>query len=478
MKLKKRLILSNTITIIIPFAITIFLSLIFILFSATFLGREVNYDGVKALAKVRLELFDTAGSILLQKPETIEDQGFQHYLAERLTEIKGQVIVVKADNIVFATMNINKIDVEKSLEKSKALNSIVKINNSSYFVEAIPMDFSDNTKGHVIMLAPYGKEMRFVEGFLLGVPLIFIISFIAVNAIMAYLFTKRMLRPVEQLKAAATEISSGNLDCEIAEEGDEEIKELCRDFEAMRIQLKDSIRLQMLYDDNRKMLLSSISHDLKTPITSIKGYVEGILDGVANTPDKLQEYLTTIYSKTEQVDEMIDDLLLYSKLDLKQIPYNFERTDILNYFKDCVSESINELTKANIKIELINNIQISRQVLLDRMRMKRVIVNIIDNCRKYMDKEQGRLTISLRDTESSIIIEMRDNGRGIDKKDAKKIFDRFYRADTARTGTEGSGLGLAIAKQIVEGHGGRIWAVSHGDKGTSIIISLGRIKVE
>jgi signal transduction histidine kinase len=101
-------------------------------------------------------------------------------------------------------------------------------------------------------------------------------------------------------------------------------------------------------------------------------------------------------------------------------------------------------------------------------------MNIIDNSRKYMKKEAGKITISLRETNSSIIIEIRDNGAGIDKNDANKIFDRFYRGDAARTGTKGTGLGLAIAKQIVEGHKGRIWAKSHGDEGTSILISLAK----
>ena len=242
----------------------------------------------------------------------------------------------------------------------------------------------------------------------------------------------------------------------------------------MRIQLKDSIRIKMKYDDNRKMLVSSISHDLKTPITSIKGYVEGILDGVANTPEKLERYLKTIYSKAEQIDVMIDDLLLYSKLDLNQLPFNYEKTDIVEYFNYCIHESAPELQKSNIKIDLKNDLKESNYVKLDRERMRRVIVNIIDNSRKYMDKTEGQITIMLRETNSSIIIELRDNGSGIDKNDINRIFDRFYRANLARTGTNGSGLGLAIAKQIVEGHKGKIWAVSHENEGTSIIISLAK----
>ncbi len=304
---------------------------------------------------------------------------------------------------------------------------------------------------------------------------VFFISFIVSNMIMSYLFSKKMLDPITHLKRATSEISRGDLNLEIAEIGDKEIRELCADFEKMRIQLKDSVRLKIKYDDNRTMLVSSISHDLRTPITSIKGYVEGILDGVANTPEKVEFYLKTIYSKAELIDVMIDDLLLYSKLDLNQLPFNYEKTDIASFFDYCVMESTLELLKHNISIALENYLKESKYVMLDRERMRRVIINIIDNSRKYMNKEEGKITIMLRETNSSIVIEIRDNGSGIDKNHINRIFDRFYRGDLARTETKGSGLGLAISKQIVEAHKGKIWAIGHEDAGTSIIISLAKL---
>lgn len=319
------------------------------------------------------------------------------------------------------------------------------------------------------------KNLEALKHEFMIVSTVFFISFISTNAIMSYLFSKRILGPISYLKMAATEISRGDLEIEITEMGDKEIKELCADFEEMRIQLKNSVRLKIKYDDNRKMLVSSISHDLKTPITSIKGYVEGILDRVANTPEKVEMYLKTIYSKAELMDTMIDDLLLYSKLDLNQIPFNYEKTDIVSFFEYCVQESAFELQKSNIEICLENQLEEAKYVMLDRERMRRVIINIIDNSRKYMDKEKGQISINLRETSSSIIIEIRDNGSGINKDDLNRIFDRFYRADLARTETKGSGLGLAISRQIVEGHKGKIWAIGHDAEGTSIVISLAKL---
>lgn len=394
----------------------------------------------------------------------------------KLSSFNGEMAVIKNENIIYVTKDFSKIDIERFIEaqNSHSLNKSVKVGNILYTIEAVPLELNDGVRGNIILLAPIGEEQQAFQKIILVLVIIFVLSFIAVNTSISYLFSKRILKPVEFLKNAAREISSGNLDCEVVETGDQEIMELCYDFQKMRIQLRDSILAKTKYDDNRNMLVSSISHDLKTPITSMKGYVEGILDGVANTPEKLDSYLRTVYSKAELIDLLIDDLLLYSKLDLNQLPFDFEKTDAAEYFKYCIFDSAVELDKTNIKINLENSLKGVRYITIDRERMRRVIMNIIDNSRKYMNREAGRITISLRGTNLSIVIEIRDNGVGIDKDDVNKIFDRFYRGDSARTGTQGIGLGLAIAKQIVEGHKGRIWAISHGDEGTSILISLAK----
>ena len=477
MNLKKRLIISNTITVVVPFIIVFIAVFIYMFVSTKLFNTDTNYNHFKSLVAAKSELLSEIKNMSELTPESIEDPKFQAYMYQKLSTINGEIIITKNNNVIFASKELNKIDIEKCLEedKSKALKKPITIDNVSYIVEGTQLNFKDESRGNVILLAPVGSESDPFNKFIFTIIIIFIISFIAVNIFMSYLYSIRILKPIALLKKALAEISRGDLNFEIIESGDKEIIELCNDFEHMRLQLKDSIDTKIKYDDNRKMLISSISHDLKTPITSIKGYVEGILDGIANTPEKQEVYLKTIYSKAEQIDIMIDDLLLYSKLDLNQIPFNYEKTDIISYFKDCIDENLIELQKYNIQIALQNDLKCSQYVKLDRERFRRVIVNIIDNSRKYMDKIPGLITIMLRETNSSIIIEIRDNGSGIDKSDANKIFDRFYRADSARTETKGSGLGLAIAKQIVEGHKGKIWALSHENDGTSIIISLAKI---
>lgn len=119
---------------------------------------------------------------------------------------------------------------------------------------------------------------------------------------------------------------------------DDEIGELCADFEEMRIRLKESTEEKVVFDSQNKELISNISHDLKTPITAVKGYVEGLLDGVADTPEKQKKYLRTIYNKANDMDRLINELTFYSKIDTNRIPYNFAKINVSDYFDDCVED--------------------------------------------------------------------------------------------------------------------------------------------
>ncbi|MHB8124999.1 MAG: sensor histidine kinase [Desulfitobacteriaceae bacterium] len=478
MNLKRRLILANASTVVIPLIITALIALACLFIFGKLLGTDLSFENYQRLSQIKFELINNENSILQQTPEAVVEESFQNHLQERLAGISGEFIIIKDERVIFTSGDFNKIEVAKLLEVGniKIGKKPVFIDNISYMVQLIELKFKDGSKGSVLLLAPVDRSAANLTNFLILLGVLFSLLLAVTNIVVSYQFSRSIIKPLKNLQKAAEEIRRGNLDYQIVEEGDQEIQELCRDLELMRIKLKDSINTQLKYEENRKMLISSISHDLKTPVTSIKGYVEGIVDGIANTPEKMARYLKTIYLKAQQVDQMIDDLLLYAKLDLKQIPFNFERTNIEEYLKDCILESEPELENSNIKVVLLNELQQKQQVLLDRERMKRVIMNILDNSRKYMNKAQGEIIILLRETNSSIIIELRDNGSGISDSELPQIFDRFYRSDSARSEIKGSGLGLAIAKQIIEGHQGRVWAVSHGNQGTSIMISLSKVR--
>ena len=275
--------------------------------------------------------------------------------------------------------------------------------------------------------------------------------------------------PLAKLQKAARNIREGNLDFEIRQESDDEIGQLCQDFEEMRLRLKENAEEKLQYDRENKELISNISHDLKTPITAIKGYVEGILDGVASSPERLDKYIRTIYNKANDMDRLIDELTFYSKIDTNKIPYTFSKINVSRYFKDCVEEVGLDMEARGIELGYFNYVDDDVIVIADAEQMKRVINNIISNSVKYLDKKKGIINIRIKDVGDFIQVGIEDNGKGIAAKDLPNIFDRFYRADSSRNSSKGgSGIGLSIVRKIIEDHGGRIWATSKLGIGTEI----------
>ena len=279
--------------------------------------------------------------------------------------------------------------------------------------------------------------------------------------------------PLVKLRKATQNIKEGNLDFVLEVDGTDEFAELCRDFEEMRRRLKESAEEKVLLDKENKELISNISHDLKTPITAVKGYVEGIMDGVADTPEKMDRYVRTIYNKTNEMDHLINELTFYSKIDTNRIPYTFSKLNVDDYFSDCAEEVGLELETRGIQLYYANYVEKDVLVIADGEQIRRVIHNIISNAIKYMDKPKGVIQIRVKDVGDFIQVEIEDNGKGIASKDLPNVFERFYRTDASRNSSKGgSGIGLSIVKKIIEEHGGKIWATSREHTGTTMYFVL------
>jgi signal transduction histidine kinase len=280
---------------------------------------------------------------------------------------------------------------------------------------------------------------------------------------------RSMITPIRQLQTAAENIREGNLDFTVNVNGEDEIGELGASFEAMRLRLKDNAEEKLSDEKENRALISNIAHDLKTPITAVKGYAEGIIDGVANTPEKVDRYVRTIYNKANEMDTLINELTLYSQIDTNRIPYNFAKINVEEYFQDCIEEIGMDLEAKGIGLAYYNYVDPDVTIIADPEQLRRVINNIISNSIKYMNKTKGFINIRIKDVGDFIQVEMEDNGRGIAQRDLPYIFDRFYRTDASRnSATGGSGIGLSIVKKIVEDHGGKIWATSKEDTGTTM----------
>ena len=279
--------------------------------------------------------------------------------------------------------------------------------------------------------------------------------------------------PLVKLKKATKNIKEGNLDFVLEVEGNDEFSQLCQDFEEMRKRLKESTEEKILMDKENKELISNISHDLKMPITAVKGYVEGIMDGVADTPEKMDRYVRTIYNKTNEMDHLINELTFYSKIDTNRIPYTFSKLNVEDYFSDCAEELGLEMETRGIELVYANYVEKGVQVIADGEQIRRVIHNIVSNAIKYMEKPRGIIQLRVKDVGDFIQVEIEDNGKGIAAKDLPYIFDRFYRTDVSRNSSKGgSGIGLSIVKKIMEDHGGKVWATSRLGIGTIMYFVL------
>ena len=352
-------------------------------------------------------------------------------------------------------------------------NGILSGDTEKYLVYPNYVAHKDGTWGIVYLLAETNRMLPEVQDYLVSFRIMSLVIIALMVVCLIIWADKCFFAPMRKLRKAMKTITEGNLACEVKEDYEEELGGLCRDFENMRIHLKEAIDDKMRYDRDTKELISNISHDLKTPLTTIKGYVEGILDGVADSPEKMDRYLKTVYNKANDMERLIGELTLYSKIDTNEIPYNFIKINVKAYFDDCAEEIRTELESRNFVLTYLNYVPDDVCLIADPEQLYRVINNIISNSIKYNNKARGVINIRVREEKEYIHLEIEDNGQGVSPEEAGRIFERFYRTDASRNSrTGGSGIGLSIVKKIVEAHGGTIWAVSNKNVGLTMHILL------
>ncbi|WNF37451.1 HAMP domain-containing sensor histidine kinase [Bacillaceae bacterium IKA-2] len=477
MSLQKRLNLSFMAMIIIP---CILFSFAVLLLFFTFSGQEGRMNSTVQLENIEKKnlIFTDMKLMTTAKPASFYDENFLNKRALELEELNIALFIRINDEITYNSKLFNDQPIKLSLtpfgEFVSHVHDSIKIGEESYKFEQHDFYFPDQSKGSIFLVKEASFFEQFASRFLPFLLILLIVILVSTNGTLSYLVSRSILKPLKALQHATENIKSGNLDFKIEVERKDEIGNLTKDFESMRLKLKEAVEVQHQYEENRKLLISNISHDLKTPITSIKGYVEGIRDGVANTEEKQQKYVNTIYKKAVEMDSLIDELFLFSTLDLRHVPFYFEKMNIVNFIKESIDDLSYDLEKNGFQIQFYNELGSNVYVKADREKLMRVFNNIIQNSVKYLEKEKGQILISVRETEEFLFVKIEDNGSGISSEDLPHIFKSFYRADKSRNSkTGGTGLGLAISKQIIEAHGGMIWAESGAEEtGTVINFSL------
>ena len=293
----------------------------------------------------------------------------------------------------------------------------------------------------------------------------------AVGALLLWASSARsFIAPLNRLKLAAAKIRDNNLDFELIVKGNDEFTELSRSFEEMRIQLKNSRIEKDLAEHERDTMMASICHDLKTPITSLLGYAEGILDGVADTPEKTLNYIRVIRKKAFSMQELTNDLSLLSKLETAQLELEKRRTDIGALTREIAAEYADIVPGIELEYEIQDGLVCD----IDRERFGRVMINLLENSVKYKKPEDMApcLKIAAVEADGNALLTLTDNGIGISDGDLPHIFKSFYRADTSRSVVKGSGLGLSIVRQIISLHGGKTWMRAPKDGGLTVCILI------
>ncbi len=316
--------------------------------------------------------------------------------------------------------------------------------------------------------------IRYMGIGIFGVFIAVLISIVGVYEIFfLWRLEKRVFEPIDQLKKGVEEIARGNYGVRIECDVLNDITLLVASFNQMARKLQEAEKIKAEYEENRKDLLANISHDLKTPITSIQGYIEAILERTDLTSEDLHYYLQIIYNNTAYMNKLIDDLFLFSKLDLDKLEFQLEEIPVRKFMNDLMEELGLELAEKRVEFSYQDSLTSEYTVNIDRKRIYQAIRNIIGNALKYGPEKGLMIDTVLSRREEWILIEIRDNGPGISSEKLPFIFDRFYRIDTERTKDTGStGLGLAITRELVEAHQGKVTVSSCLQEGSCFAIQL------
>ena len=428
-------------------------------------------DSLASFSDITDELYASLEKTAGENPGKLTDMEFLDEINEEASRLASYILVRKDIQLFYSG---NEVAAQKIFSRLPAYGFEIPDKNSGFYyndmqklVKQIDFSFPDGAKGSLFIVTRVNSVIS--KNLLIYMFTAILIILVVTSLILTQWISKGVLAPINRLNVAMQNIAEGNFEYVLTSDDSNEIGDLYRNYEDMRLRLKESTEEKIQNERQNKELVSNISHDLKTPITAIKGYVEGIMDGVADTPEKMDRYIKTIYTKANDMDRLINELTYYSGINSNRIPYNFHRINLAEFFQDCVEDVGLDLESKNIELNYSNLVDPRTRIIADPEQLRKVISNIIGNSIKYIDKPRGVINIRILDEVDSVRVEIEDNGKGIAAKDLGNIFERFYRTDASRnSATGGNGIGLSIVKKIIEDHGGYIWATSKEGEGTCL----------
>ena len=409
-----------------------------------------------------------------------------NHLEQKLSGMGYHFQIRKNGNEIYSNISAEEMETAVSVAGT-ALESAKTLTASYHDVSVIKHTFYHGEKIFSIIAVHSGGSgqetgsylQNYILKYIAGFILVFLVLTVCVNMILSYWISKSVLTPLKKLSIGTKEIREGNLDTVIAYTKSDEFGEVCRDFDEMRLHLKESVEQRLKDEQRRKDLITGISLDLRTPLTSISGYLDGLMDGIANTPEKRERYLKAIRTRTRDLSRLVDSLSEYNRLDSSRFRYHLVTEDLRVFISQYLAACEEEARQNHVEIHFTSEEDLTYcsgkgyPVLLDRDEMKRVLDNLVTNTIRYRVRSQSLVTISLKRIENGTVVEFvfSDDGPGVPEESLERIFESFYRVDGARSNAgEGSGIGLAVVKEIITGHKGNVYAENRG--GLAIVIHL------
>lgn len=310
-------------------------------------------------------------------------------------------------------------------------------------LEEIISDFTIRRNGFIVLFL--------ADGILCIAVLVVISQFFTRNLV------KHIMKPLELLSDGAKRMKSNDLTQEISYSGDVEFEKVCHTFNDMQKHILMEKEKNYKYEKARTDMIAGISHDLRTPLTAVRGTIKGLMDGVASTPERQNRFLETAYRRTGDMDVLLNQLFYLSKLETGNMPLNLKKIELADFIRSYVNGKQGLLE--NEQIEIVADIrEVTGKALIDPEQLQRIFDNLLENSRKYGEKLPLKTKITLDREKEGFCICFSDNGVGVPENKLPYLFDEFYQVDESRNRKEGNGLGLYIVKYLIETLGGSVWA--------------------
>ncbi len=389
---------------------------------------------------------DEVQKLISWKAEAVwNEYGAYILVVDRLGRVMDNLSQAMHDDPDFAA-SLNGEEIREALTRvlsGEEVSVRVLVGGSPTFTVGVPFIRNEKVLGAVLIRTRAQVVEDGISGLI--VPLLLLSLALTTFAAVAVFFAVRsLMRPLKQLTDAAHAISDGNFQVRVpTEKQDRELSELSRAFNTMTERISRN-------DENRREFVANVSHELRSPITAISGFVTGMLDGTI-PPEEHVKYLEIVEGETKRLTKLIADLLALSRLEREDAALTLTDFDICELLRQAIIRRVRDLDEKKMDVDCSFDLD-PCYVHADRDRIEQVVVNLLDNAIKFTP-EKGEIRLRVSRSGETCTVEVRDNGIGIAGEDRERIFERFFTVDRAHTAGKGTGLGLSICQRILQMHG-------------------------